>query len=619
MKKSLLLLFALMLMTALPSAAQLNRRAMSFRQADGQRVTLNVVGTPLYGCYTTADGLAVVRGKDGFYYYAAQTADGLTATDVQAHNPAERGTDEQQFVSTSALKTTAALQLLSSLNPLPAVRSSRAASTTDGLTPYGESANGAIPSVGARRVPVIMAEFSDIKFQDTITIEKVSRMLNEDDFVILDQGKGSVAQYFRDMSGGLFSPTFDVVAKVAVSKDHVYYGADSGSDHNVRINQFIPEAIDSAQAKGVDFSTYVDASLGGVPCVVVIFAGQGQHTSYDADWEDYIWPHFWRKAYTRGGIKFNSYYVGAELAKDYYDENGNFVEDADGNGIAQSIDMEGIGVFIHEMGHALGLSDLYYTGRNPDLYNTLATPGWWSVMDYGQYMSNGYQPMGYSAFERARLGWQRFEDLTEAKAVTMYNHALTDEAHPSVAYILRSDANPSEYFILENRQPSHWYPQSMGKGMLITHVYYSSSVWNQNIVNNDPDLQRVAIVPADGSFPHVRQISSPAELRGDLFPGTTGNTEFTDESTVKATIYTGSGLLGKPIYDIAQNEDGTVEFSFLQRNLTGIDAVTSAGRSNDTAIYRLDGTRVYQSQLSELGRGIYIIRSAEGTRKLIVD
>ncbi|MDY4058954.1 MAG: hypothetical protein SOY63_04015, partial [Alloprevotella sp.] len=69
MKKSLLLLFALMLMTALPSTAQLNRRAMSFRQADGQRVTLNVVGTPLYGCYTTADGLAVVRGKDGFYYY----------------------------------------------------------------------------------------------------------------------------------------------------------------------------------------------------------------------------------------------------------------------------------------------------------------------------------------------------------------------------------------------------------------------------------------------------------------------------------------------------------------------------------------------------------------------
>lgn len=619
MKKSLLLLFALMLMTALPSTAQLNRRAMSFRQADGQRVTLNVVGTPLYGCYTTADGLAVVRGKDGFYYYAAQTADGLTATDVQAHNPAERGTAEQQFVSASALKTTAALQLLSSLNPLPAVRSSRAASTTDGLTPYGESANGAIPSMGARRVPVIMAEFSDIKFQDTITIEKVSRMLNEDDFVILDQGKGSVAQYFRDMSGGLFSPTFDVVAKVAVSKDHIYYGADSGSSHHVNINQFIPEAIDSAQAKGVDFSPYVDASLGGVPCVVVIFAGQGQHTSYDADWEDYIWPHFWRRAYTCGGIKFNSYYVGAEIANNYTDENGIFVSDSEGNGIVQSTNMEGIGVFIHEMGHALGLADLYYTGSDQSISDTLATPGWWSVMDYGQYWNGGYQPVGYSAYERARLGWQRFEDLTEAKAVTMYNHALTDAEHPSVAYILRSDANPSEYFILENRQPSLWYPTALGNGLLITHVYYSSSVWSQNTVNNNPDLQRVAIVPADGSFPYISNINGPSELKGDLFPGTTGNTEFTDESTVKAITYTGSGLLGKPIYDIAQNADGTVEFSFLQRNLTGIDAVASADRSVDTAIYRLDGTRIYQSQPSELGRGIYIIRSAEGTSKLIVD
>ncbi len=619
MKKSYLFLFALLFASALPSFAQHNRRTMSLRQGDGLRVTLNYVGTPLYGCNSTTDGLAVVRGADGFYYYAAQTAEGLVATDVQAHNPAERGTDEQEFVAVSAVKTSAAIKLLSSLNPQPAVSRLRAASTTDGLTAYGQSAGGAIPSVGERRIPVIMAEFSDIKFQDTITVDKMSHMLNDDNFVVVSSGKGSAAQYFRDMSGGLFNPKFDVVAKVAVSGDHVYYGADSGSSNHVRITQFIPEAIDSAQAKGVDFTPYVDASLGGVPCVVVIFAGQGQHTSYDAGWEDYIWPHFWRRAYTCGGIKFNSYYVGAEIANDYFDENGKFVTDSDGNGIAQSTNMEGIGVFIHEMGHALGLSDLYYTGSNKDLSNSIATPGWWSVMDYGQYWAGGYQPMGYSAYERARLGWQQVEELTEAKAVTMYNHILTDKEHPSVAYILRSSANPSEYFLLENRQPSHWYPHALGRGMLITHIYYNSSVWNQNTVNNNPDLQRVAIVAADGTFPPTSQISGAAELRGDLFAGTSGNTEFTDESTVRATTYTGTGLLGKPIYDIAAKDDGTVEFSFLQRNLTGIGAISSADETEAAAIYRLDGTRVNQSQPSELGRGIYIIRSAKGTRKLIVD
>ena len=618
MKKSLSLLFLLLLASTLPAAAQLNRRSMSLRQADGLRVSLNYVGTPLYGCHTTTDGLAVVRGADGFYYYAAQTSEGLTATNVQAHNPAERGIAEQQFVTSSAVKTSAALQLLSSLNPQPPVRSSRAASTTDGLTPYGQSAGGAIPSVGERRIPVIMAEFSDITFQDTITVDKMTHMLNDDDFVAVSKGKGSAAQYFRDMSGGLFSPTFDVVAKVAVSKDHVYYGADSGSSHHVNITQFIPEAIDSAQAKGVDFSPYVDATLGGVPCVVVIFAGQGQHTSYDADWEDYIWAHFWRRAYTCGGIKFNSYYVGAEIANNYYDANGHFVTDANGYGIAQSTHMEGIGVFIHEMSHALGLADLYYTGIDQAISDTLATPGWWSIMDYGQYWADGYQPMGYSAYERARLGWQQVEELAEAKAVKMYNHISADKEHPSVAYILRSDANPSEYFLLENRQPSHWYPQVMGKGMLITHVYYSSSVWSQNIVNNNPDLQRVSIVPADGSFPFISHTTAP-ELKGDLFPGPSGNTAFTDESTVRATTYTGTGLLGKPIYDIAQNEDGTVEFSFLQSHLTGIESVTSAAQTGLTAIYRLDGTRVRQSKLSELGRGIYIIRSAEGTRKVFVE
>ena len=83
--------------------------------------------------------------------------------------------------------------------------------------------------------------------------------------------------------------------------------------------------------------------------------------------------------------------------------------------------------------------------------------------------------------------------------------------------------------------------------------------------------------------------------------------------------YTGTGLLGKPIYDIAQNDDGTVEFSFLQPHLTGIESVNSAAQTEPTAIYRLDGTRVHLSKRSELRRGIYIIRSAEGTRKVFVE
>ena len=70
-------------------------------------------------------------------------------------------------------------------------------------------------------------------------------------------------------------------------------------------------------------------------------------------------------------------------------------------------------------------------------------------------------------------------------------------------------------------------------------------------------------------------------VAANLYPGTTGNTSLTDDTTPATTVYTGSGL-SQPIYNIAEN-DGVISFSFIDPSLTGIVATeTTIGEQPST-------------------------------------
>ena len=45
---------------------------------------------------------------------------------------------------------------------------------------------------------------------------------------------GSVSQYFNDMSQEKFTPQFDIVGSVTVSKNSAYYGGNVGNSTDVR-------------------------------------------------------------------------------------------------------------------------------------------------------------------------------------------------------------------------------------------------------------------------------------------------------------------------------------------------------------------------------------------------
>ena len=586
------------------------QRTYQVIQPDGTTlvVTRHIVGVPSgdrYVYYTSADGSLLLRNpQTGAYTYATLDSEGLPCpTDILAHEPAQRTVTEVSLVQDRQ----GILQAMQdrSLASRPAQRS-RALTTQTGITPYGETAGGILKSIGAPTIPVIMVEFPDLSFQETTTQEKVTRWLNDPEYADEQFTQGSAGSWFADQSKGLFRPKFEVVATVKVAKGYAYYGADASSGSiDQMCSSKVSEAIKLAAEQGVDFSKYKDNDLNAVPLVSIYHAGPGEHSSYEEGHENYLWAHFKPMSTTVNGTTVRSYFVGNELLRSY--KRGE-----DGNPVPVSAQNDGIGVFIHELGHALGLPDFYSTNDNDAI-----TPGYWSVMDYGQYTYDGYRPMGYSAYERAMLGWQKVVELNEPGFYRLIaldkEPAEGTETPEATAYVLRNPNNEKEFFMLENRQPSTWFPSFFGTGMLITHVNFDRNYWVSNCVNNDMNLQRYEIVPADGTkqTPYERD-NGWVGHKGDLWGATTAM-DFTDDSTPAAILSDGSPL-GKPIYGIKQEADASITFAFMDQTFTGVESITPSESTAAPIFYDMNGRRVLRPSQP----GVYIQQQAGQTPRRVL-
>lgn len=461
----------------------------------------------------------------------------------------------------------------------------RAMSTTlsNGLGVYGETARGTVASIGSPRIPVILVAFADLDFLSENAVEKVSRWLNEEGYHDETYAVGSVADYFRDNSYGLFTPSFDIAAKVTVSQPYAYYGAHSGSSVDARAQTLVREAIDLAIEQGVDFSSYADD--GQLPIVSIIHAGPGEQEDfgyiYDATSSDnYIWAHYRSLGYTKEDVSIASYIITNESMRNF-DYEGNVT----------STVMTGIGTFCHEFCHSLGLPDTYDV--NGAAGGAGQTPGFWDVMDY-QFMLNGYRPGCLNAYERCCLGWLELPELTELGLESIVLAPLdADNISDGALRAVRitNPFNPAEHFIFENRQPSRWHVDCygntfiLGTGMLAWHIDYNASSWNANSVNTNASHQRVSVVPADGVW--QSPVFGTEEHYGDLFPGAQHIAAF--DANV-AEFY--DGPLTTPLNFITEEADGSITFYISKP--TYVKSLTSQAYDHHT--YDLQGRPTTQTK-----------------------
>lgn len=538
MNKKLAVTLVAMAIATSAGAVRAIHKLFPMKQTDGTTVMLYKVGDGHLAFYTTPDNQVVVSNADGTLCYAELKDGVLVSTDIPVHDMEYRTAGENAFVAANTLKPTDAALVTMAAPQRTENGPLRASNTTspDGLGRYGVSANGALPSVGSPTVPVLMVEFSDKKFSDGVDVAKYSRFMNEEGYrEDSELQRGSMKDYYRSQSRGLFNPTFDVAAKVTLSNSYKYYGENNvpgkkqTGDKRERVIQMVREAIAAAVGQGVDFSKYV--VNGKIPNIILIYAGCGEATSNDSYT---IWPHesdltWYNNTYS--GYIFGSYFVGNEL-----------------NGSEPYTSMMGMGVMIHELGHALGLPDFYCTDYN---YSGDSPLGAWSVMDSGPYVNDAYAPIGFGAYERCCLGWLDIPELKNAQAVKLTPASSTEG---DMAVLLRNPNDNNEYFILENRQPDTWFPSSDGSGLLVTRVAYNSYSWTANTLNNNQNYKRVMVVTASG-----RKLNGDAR-EADLYGNGVNN-------ITSYGLYNGSTLTDSPVYKIIKHPDGVITFSYKDRSL----------------------------------------------------
>jgi immune inhibitor A len=427
---------------------------------------------------------------------------------------------------------------------------------------------------GTKKGLVILVQFADTKFQLGDDQALYKRILNESGY---SQGnfKGSVSDYFKAQSYNTFELDFDVAGPYTLSNNVAYYGKHSGQDNDANPGAMVKEACNDAD-KDVNFADYDWDGDGEVDQVFVVYAGLGEANGGSADT---IWPHEWDLYSATGsnltldGKTVSTYACGAELQPG---TSGNVID--------------GIGTICHEFSHCLGFPDMYdtdYSGGN-GMYL-------WDLMDTGSYLGNGYQPCGYTSYERMLAGWLKPTELNSADKSVTKMKALTDSAE---AYIIYNQGHKDEYYLLENRQKTGWDSSLCGKGLLVLHVDYDKNEWSYNAVNDDPSHQRLTPIPADGSTNYTTTYQgttylSAALVATDTYPYNTLDS-LTNNSSPAATLYNansnGSKFMNHGIFGITQNSDNTISFNYK----ANVAAHVGKNKAGEVLLYesfdKCDGT-----------------------------
>lgn len=350
-----------------------------------------------------------------------------------------------------------------------------------------------------------------IDFSDNISTSPAI----EFDTLIFAQQPGSVWDYYHEVSYSTLSMETVVLPsalgwKRAPGTYASYVGGNYGMGPYPNNSQKMVEDIIDSLDPAVDFSDYDNDGDGFVDGLVVVHAGTG------AEWSGStsdMWSHKWGiMPRLRDGVYISSYSVQPE----FWFTPGDMT----------------IGVYVHEIGHVLGLPDLY------DTDNSSRGVARWSVMANGSWNGTmGNSPAAPDAWCRVQLGFV---------VPTVVTGSVSGATLPRVEdsakiYRLWPTAPPGdEYFLVENRQKTGYDTYLPAAGILIwhideaqngnTHEWYPGHTASGNYL--------VALEQADGMWELEQNLDNGDA--GDPFPGTLDKRTFSDASTPNSKSYAGT-------------------------------------------------------------------------------
>ena len=491
-------------------------RTITHTQSDGTTIEVKMVGDEFHHSFVTSDGVTVALGDDGDFYYRTGA---MGITNMKAHSAANRSADEVNWIASQADALSLKAGARAKAKKQAAIRKSPQ-----------------VPGTGSPKIPIILVQYTDKKMSNTMeSFQNTYTNSNK-----------SVKQYFIDQSAGKFSPQFDLYGIYTLSSTRATYGGNDRYGDDKGVGKMVGEACQLAEADGINWKDYDNDGDGECDVVIVVYAGVGEAQAYGVV-PNSIWPCQW----TLSSAGYYGDGTGAlTLDNTYIDKFAVFNEVRGSSDYGTTLD--GIGTFCHEFSHCLGLPDFYDTEYSGSYFGM----GNWSLMDGGSYNDDSDTPCGYTAYEKDFMGWM---SLSTPSPNTQYSLPAINATNP-VAYKVVNDADPNEYYVLENRQLSGWDAYLPSHGLQVTHVTYSAGAWESNVVNNYA-LQRMTLIPADNLLKMSSGMADVANMAGDLYPYN-GNNALTDESTPAAKVNTGN-YMSKPITGIT-DENGVVSFWFMK-------------------------------------------------------
>ena len=482
----------------------------------------------------------------------------------------------------------------------------KAAARKKSSSPKGAEAESNI-FIGKKRGLVILAEFPDKQFRGNHNIDIYNNILNAPDYTSEEGFRGSVADYFRDQSAGLFELQFDVLGPYTTKNKVSYYGKNDEDGYDEYAHEMVCEMCQAVDNM-VNFADYDWDGDGEVDEVFVVYAGKGE---FDGGGSNTIWPHMWTMdeagvSLTLDGVKINVYACSNELTS-----TGNIT---------------GIGTICHEFSHCMGFPDFYdinYTG--------LFGMGNFDLMASGNTNGNSFIPVGYTAYEKMVCGWKTPIVLSDQDVVVDSMKPMSEHGD---TYIIYNDAYPDEYYMIENRQKTGWDEDYPAQGLMITHIDYDAEVWFNNIPSSiftykeaimngytcGNDHERMVLFHADNdddrsywSWGYYRKNTKST----DLYPYHK-NDSLTSTSLPAATLYhknsEGQKFMQGAILDIKQNSDGTMGFRYRAKKPDAVDGIQTIGYGQEASdshyqpsgLYDLQGRKLSASGNPQVKKGLYI-------------
>lgn len=493
MKRSLFFGAAMLLAGSLAFAKPAMRGTRTITQPDGTSINIRIIGDENMHFTLSEDGSILHRDANGFYQFGRIDSDGAIVPSNTAVNISEIN-----------------MEMLRANRKSPR----RAPQTGLGLV------KNTYPNMGSPKGLIILVEYSDVKFNDSYDgTEYFNDMINGENFAQYG-GTGSARAYFKEQSGGKFIPSFDVYGPITLPQQQSYYGKNDRYGNDTNPAEMVTDALDILDP-AVDFSQYDTDGDGLIDNIYIFYAGQGEASYGD---ENTVWPHSWDVRYEGitkwvDGVQVANYACSNEWERNKPD---------------------GLGTFVHEFSHVMGLPDLYNTEDPTALY----TPGDYSVLDSGNYLNDSRTPPNYSAYEKNAMGWYEPIMLDGPMSVTLQEISSGD-------FGLIPTSKTFEFFLLENRQLTGWDKYLPNHGMLIWHIDYVENVFMMNEVNNTKNHQYVDIVEANNSPNYIN-------AKGFTFPGTSRKTEFSSSTRPALQEWSG-GYIDLPITGITES-DGLISF-----------------------------------------------------------